>query len=58
MTYGTLRSVDVSTEEPFEEVVSPSDEAEFERFRIAAHISPEDADDFSADDGSGYRFVG
>ena len=58
MTYGTLRSVDESVLEPFPEVVDPSDAGEFERFRVAQNISQEDADEFSADDGSGFRFVG
>jgi hypothetical protein len=58
MTYGTLRSVDDSILEPFPDVVDPSDQGEFERLVASKHLSPEDQDEFSADDGSGFRFVG
>ena len=58
MTYGTLRSVDESVSEPFPDVVDPSDAGEFERYRLSQHLTPEEANEFSADDGSGYRFVG
>ena len=58
MTYGTLRSVDESVLEPFEPVVSPADEDEFARWGESHHINKDDLDEFSADDGSGHRFVG